>query len=262
MTNITQIIKCIDEYLIRNNQPYITAVDANKILAQAGLLSDSKDRPGSPLRKLLRAGKISHARQVDNKWRILRSENSQNIASTPSAPKPESRKQTAAKPSGKDIKESLPPLVGSNPTILILGTLPGDESLQKKQYYAKSGNRFWSIIAHVVNSPIPPTYEEKKQLLFTHKIALWDIAHTADRQGSLDSDIRSECPNDLQKFLRQYPTIRTIAFNGGKAEQLYNKYFAGQFPNIRHLTLLSSSPANRKFNDAEMIKDWKRLFEQ
>lgn len=102
MTNITQIIKCIDEYLIRNNQPYITAVDANKILAQVGLLSDSKDRPGSPLRKLLRAGKISHARQVGNKWRILRSENSQNIASTPPASKPESRKQTAAKPSGKD----------------------------------------------------------------------------------------------------------------------------------------------------------------
>lgn len=59
MTNITQIIKYIDEYLIRNNQTDITPVDANKILAQAGLLSDSKDRPGLPLRKLLRDGKFS-----------------------------------------------------------------------------------------------------------------------------------------------------------------------------------------------------------
>ncbi len=44
--------------MIRNTQPDITAVDANKILAQVGLLSDSKDRPGLPLRKLLREGKI------------------------------------------------------------------------------------------------------------------------------------------------------------------------------------------------------------
>ena len=254
MTNITQIIEYIDEYLIRNNQTDITPVDANKILAQAGLLSDSKDRPGRPLRKLLREKKILHAYQIGNKWHIPHSKSGQKRASTHPAPHPRPTMVISS------AKKSLPPLVESNPTILILGTLPGDESLQKKQYYAKSGNRFWSIIAHVANSPIPLTYEEKKQLLFTQKIALWDVLHTADRHGSLDSDIRSELPNDLQKFLRQYPTIRTIAFNGQKAEHLYNKYFAGQFPDIRHLTLRSSSQANRQFNDAEMIKDWKQLF--
>ncbi len=255
MTSISQIIECIDKYLIRNNQTDITPVDANKILDQAGLLSDSKNRPGLPLRKLLRDGKIPHAYPIGNKWHIPHSKSRQKRASTLPASHP---KPTMVISSSN--KKSLPPLVGSNPTILILGTLPGDASLQKKQYYAKSGNRFWSIIAHVANSPIPLTYEEKKQLLFSHKIALWDVVHTADRHGSLDSDIRSELPNDLQKFLRQYPTIRTIAFNGQKAERLYNKYFAEQFPNIRHLTLRSSSPANRQFNDAVMIKDWKRLF--
>ncbi len=254
MTNITQIIKYIDEYLIRNNQTNITPVHANKILAQAGLLSDSKDRPGLPLRKLLRDGKILHAYQIGNKWHIPHSKSGQKRASTLPASHP---KPTMVISSSN--KKSLPPLVGSNPTILILGTLPGDASLQKKQYYAKSGNRFWSIIAHVANSPIPLTYEEKKQLLFSHKIALWDVVHTADRHGSLDSDIRSELPNNLQKFLHQYPTIRTIAFNGQKAERLYNKYFAGQFPD--NLTLRSSSPANQQFNDAVMIKDWKRLFQ-
>lgn len=104
MTNITQIIKCIDEYLIRNNQPYITPANANKILDKKGLLSDSKDKSksGLPLRNLLRDRKIPHAYQVGNKWHIPRSNNSQNIASTPSASKPESRKQTADKPTGKD----------------------------------------------------------------------------------------------------------------------------------------------------------------
>lgn len=259
MTNIPQIIKYIDEYLIRNNESDITAVDANKILAQAGLLSDSKDRPGLPLRRLLRDGKIPHAYQIGNKWHIPHSTNRQT--KTKAKLPPQFNKIVAALSSDKNRKKSLSPLVGLQPTILILGTLPGDESLQKNEYYAKSGNRFWSIIAHVADCTLPSTYEQKQQLLFTHKIALWDVVHTADRHGSSDSDIRSEFPNDLQKFLRQHPTIRTIAFNGQKAERLYNKYFAGHFPNIKHLTLRSSSPANRQFSDAEMIKDWERLFE-
>ena len=81
MTNITQIIEYIDEYLIRNNQTDITPVDANKILAQAGLLSDSKDRPGRPLRKLLRDGKIPHAYPIGNKWHIPHSKSGQKRAS-------------------------------------------------------------------------------------------------------------------------------------------------------------------------------------
>lgn len=258
--DVFQLRKLIAERARTSDQSKKKTIRA-KMRAIGFYISDwgIKDFQPEDFEDLIRTGRI----------RVIPSAASRTVAAVP---KPESRKQMAAKPSGKDdtnicnidfntIKESLPPLVGSNPTILILGTLPGDESLQKKQYYAKSGNRFWSIIACVVNCPCPSTYEEKKQLLFTHKITLWDIAHTADRQGSLDSDIRSECPNDLQKFLRQYPTIRTIAFNGGKAERLYNKYFAGQFPDIRHLKLRSSSPANRQFNDEEMIKDWKQLFE-
>lgn len=106
MTNISQIIECIDKYLIRNNQIDITPVDANKILAQAGLLSDSKDRPGSPLRKLLRDGKIPHADQIGDKWRIPHSKNGQKRASTLPASHP---KPTTVISSSN--KKSLPPLV-------------------------------------------------------------------------------------------------------------------------------------------------------
>ncbi len=260
MTNIPRIIEYIDAYLIRNTQPDITAVDANKILAQAGLLSDSKDRPGLPLRKLLREGKIPHAYQIGNKWHIPHSTNRQT--KTEAKLPPQFNKIVAIPSFDKSRKKSLPPLVGHKPTILILGTLPGDESLQKNEYYAKSGNRFWSIIAHVTNCPFPSTYEQKRQLLFAQKIALWDVVHTADRRGSSDSNMQSEFPNDLQEFIHQHSTIRIIAFNGQKAERLYNKYFAGHFPNIKHLTLRSTSPANRQFNDAEMIQDWKRLLEK
>lgn len=51
----------------------IAAVDAAAILDEAGVLSDSPDRPGRELRRLLRGGLIQGSRQLPNRrWFIDR----------------------------------------------------------------------------------------------------------------------------------------------------------------------------------------------
>ena len=160
------------------------------------------------------------------------------------------------------MTKSLPPLVGENPLILVLGSLPGDKSIIQGEYYANSGNRFWPIITKLTNqSTVPQTYEEKQRLLFSHGIALWDVAYKASRKGSSDSEIRDEIPNDLSQFLNKHPSIRVIAFNGRKAQKIYVKHFAGQFRNIKTIYLKSTSPNNRQFNDDEMLLNWKQIFD-
>lgn len=76
--NINAIIDHLDNYLAKTGQPSINPVESNALLASAGLLADSKDRPGKPLRELLRAGKIPHAYQAGGKgshWTIPHSKN-------------------------------------------------------------------------------------------------------------------------------------------------------------------------------------------
>ena len=75
MKRIDAIIAAIDDFLVKTKQEFTTPVEINKYLERIGLLNDSSDRPGLPLRKLLRAGEISHAYQVGTNWRIPHSGN-------------------------------------------------------------------------------------------------------------------------------------------------------------------------------------------
>lgn len=71
--DIKAIITHLDTYLTRTGQTSIDPVEANAVLAKAGLLTDSKDRPGKPLRNLLRDGQLPHAFQSGGKgssWTI------------------------------------------------------------------------------------------------------------------------------------------------------------------------------------------------
>ncbi len=71
--DIQAIINYLDTYLTKTGRPSIDPVEANAVLAKAGLLSDSKDRPGKPLRNLLRDGQLPHAFQSGGKgssWTI------------------------------------------------------------------------------------------------------------------------------------------------------------------------------------------------
>ena len=132
--------------------------------------------------------------------------------------------------------------------MLILGTLPGEESLRLRQYYGHPRNHFWPLIAAIFDKSLPAAYAERERLLKRNRSALWDVLESAERVGSLDSAIRTA--NAFAKFFADYPDIRTIAFNGQKARSLFRKYVVKQGviaeSDFTLLDLPSSSPLYTK----------------
>ena len=124
----------------------------------------------------------------------------------------------------EDRKYGLGPIIGQFPEILILGSLPSDESIRRQEYYGHPRNRFWPVMAAVLGEELPTSYEAKKAMLMDHKIAVWDVFASARRHGSLDSAIHDEVPNDIADLLRANPSIRTIGLNGGKAATAFRRF--------------------------------------
>lgn len=156
------------------------------------------------------------------------------------------------------MKKSFLPLATDDAEVLILGSIPGDRSIELHQYYGHPRNRFWWVIASITDSELPTDYDAKRQMLVTNRIALWDVARQADRIGSLDSAIRNEEPNDIETFINHHQQITTIVFNGKKAEQLYDKYF-DRVNHIKYLLLPSTSPANAACGVKELQEKWKQI---
>ncbi len=129
-------------------------------------------------------------------------------------------------------KIGLAPVIGDDARILILGSLPGDESLRKQEYYGNPKNMFWKVIGNVLGEPVPSSYPEKVAYLERHGIVLWDVLKAAQREGSLDANIQNEEFNDLEGFLLEHPSISVIALNGGKAEKSFSKYLR-RHPSLR-----------------------------
>jgi double-stranded uracil-DNA glycosylase len=122
------------------------------------------------------------------------------------------------------VKYSFPPFADSHARLLILGTLPGDESLRLQQYYGHPRNHFWPLIAALVGEELPAEFAVRKQLLQRNGIALWDVIEGAERNGSSDAAIRNLKANDFGAFFKAHPHIMTVAFNGQKARDLFRRY--------------------------------------
>ena len=157
-----------------------------------------------------------------------------------------------------DYSESFPPIVGENPRVVILGTMPGKESLRSNEYYANRRNLIWKIVYTLFGKQIQTEYQERIKFLKESRIALWDVCNRARRRGSLDSDITDVIPNDLGNFIISIASIEIVAFNGKKAEELYDRYFS-RIESLKYVTLLSTSPANASFTFEDKLKDWTRI---
>lgn len=120
-------------------------------------------------------------------------------------------------------KYALPAIVHPTSQRLILGTLPGDRSLAAQFYYMHPRNQFWRIMQALFAAEPGTTSTERVDFLARHGIALWDVLHAAERDGSLDTAITQPIANDFATFLGSYPTIRTIGLNGIKAQQLFER---------------------------------------
>lgn len=151
------------------------------------------------------------------------------------------------------------PSVDERCTTLILGSMPSVKSLEQQQYYAHPQNRFWPMMADFFNSGIKPDdYSEKLAMLRRHHIALWDSIGSCVREGSLDSAICDEIPNDFTSFLQKYPRIVRICFNGGKSFQSFKKYNKALLTDKKYtfFQLPSTSPANARFRLPMLKEKW------
>jgi hypoxanthine-DNA glycosylase len=173
------------------------------------------------------------------------------------AAKPITLKQTE-NPTSASTKTSFDPISNSETTILILGTMPGEKSLELGEYYEHSRNRFWKIISTITNNSLPLTYADKKELLMKSKIGVWDVAHKANRKGSLDSSIEDEEPNDLDGFIARHKNLKVIGFNGAKSEALFDKYFDRK-SDLKYISLPSTSPANTGIDFENICKIWRQI---
>ena len=153
-------------------------------------------------------------------------------------------------------KTAFPPVVNHDSRILLLGTMPSEESLRIQQYYGHKSNQFWKILFTLFNKPFSLDYKERVALLIENRIALWDVLCSCEGEGSADSDIKAEEANDFTELFAQYPQIEHIFFTSKKAEEFYKKYI-GFRPDKIYTTLPSPSSANARMNLAQKTEEWK-----
>ena len=140
------------------------------------------------------------------------------------------------------VTHEFEPVFDEHSTVLILGTMPSPKSREQGFYYGHPRNRFWSVLAEVLEEPQPSTIEEKKRMLLSHGIAVWDVLKSCEICGADDGSIRNPVPNDMQRILSQ-ARIRAVFTTGGKAAALYKKYCLPA-TGIPAAALPSTSPAN------------------
>ena len=142
-------------------------------------------------------------------------------------------------------KRCFDPVVDANTRLLILGSLPGDASLEVGQYYAHPQNGFWRLIGGVIDQPdlAAQPYAERLAILKAHGVGLWDVIAEAERIGSLDTAIRLPRHADLKGLIAALPRLEAIAFNGGKAAREGLRVLGPETGSLIRLTLPSSSPA-------------------
>ena len=142
----------------------------------------------------------------------------------------------------------------------MLGTLPGEESLRRAEYYAHPRNLFWPIAFGLFGMTESASYAERLSFVASRRIALWDVCASGRRRASADATIRGEIPNAIDELILAHPGICAIAFNGSGARLLYDRHFARR-PELAYLALPSTSPAYASLGFAEKLARWCALRE-
>lgn len=163
-----------------------------------------------------------------------------------------------------DEKRSFGPIIDKNSKVLILGSIPGEESLRQHQYYANPRNHFWPIIYALFGREVEVSYDKRTEFLLDKGIALWDVIEKCERKGSLDANIRNEKPNDIKELLVNNANIILVSFNGTKAYETYKKK-VGYFPTdkilFKRLPSTSPIPGKNIKSFQEKLEEWKVVLE-
>ena len=158
-----------------------------------------------------------------------------------------------------------PPVCTGSDLVLVLGSFPGQASLQKAQYYGHPRNGFWRIMGEFFHFDPSVDYCDRVGFLNRNRVALWDVLTSCVRDGSLDSSIRKESMviNDFEDFFEKNRLIHTIFFNGSLAETEFRRRVLRQDfmrkKDIEFHRLPSTSPAMAMLTLSEKIKAWSVL---
>jgi hypoxanthine-DNA glycosylase len=148
----------------------------------------------------------------------------------------------------------LPPVEGARALVLILGTMPGAESLRRGEYYAQARNAFWKVMAQL-GVDQNAAYEERCRQLGRLGIALWDVVGSCERIGSLDSAIKNPKLNDIGSLVARHPELRLVVLNGQKAEKLFSPIAKTLPQSVKVKRLPSTSAANAR---SGKVDEWQR----
>jgi hypoxanthine-DNA glycosylase len=152
------------------------------------------------------------------------------------------------------INHPFPPLYDENSRVLILGSFPSVKSREEMFFYGHPQNRFWRVISAVFECDVPKTVEEKREMLLSHGVALWDVLASCEIEGSADSTIKNAEANDLSPIFSA-AKIEKVFVNGRTAEKYYNKYLKEKLGR-EAVCLPSTSPANAAWSQGRLAEAW------
>ena len=157
----------------------------------------------------------------------------------------------------KDKLRCFAPLIGKNPKVLILGTMPGGTALKKQEYYGYEHNAFWKIIFEIFDTEFSTDYKIRTKLLKDKGIALWDTIASCMREGSSDTAIKNIVYNDIESFLEKNTTIKAVFLNSKFAYEIFKKAVKKDIkPKI--FVMPSTSPANT-IKYEKKLKEWETI---
>ena len=133
------------------------------------------------------------------------------------------------------------PIFDKNSKILILGSFPSVVSRKFGFYYANPQNRFWRVLAQILNAPLPASTDEKINFLLAHRIAIYDAAISCEIKGSSDAKMTAVEPANLEPI-----------FKTANITQVYANVV---------IKLPSTSPANAKFSIDKLASEWSAIAE-
>lgn len=151
------------------------------------------------------------------------------------------------------------PIIDNNTRILFLGSFPSIASFEHSFYYAHNRNAFWPIMETIFKVTLPDN-TSKITFCLTHKIGLWDVIGSCERENSSDSNLKGIIPNNFDALLQAYPNIAVVGFTGKKAYELFEKYF--KHNPIEKVLLPSTSPAHASMTRDDKSECYKAFIEK
>lgn len=152
------------------------------------------------------------------------------------------------------------PVYDARSRVLILGSFPSVKSREANFYYGHAQNRFWPLMARLLDAPVPQSIDEKRALMLARGVALWDVIEECDISGSADSSIKNAVPTDVPRILAA-ADIQGVYCNGALTYKLYMKNLL-PLCGVAAVKLPSTCPANAAWSLDRLYAEWRQILDK